>query len=63
MKNVRKTVRKERLEDEAQNMLELLANLKDYLQKLVFDDIGLQTINEIWIETIEAEIEKTRGEE
>lgn len=63
MKNVRKTVRKERLEDEAQNMLELLANLKDYLQKLVFDDIGLQTINEIWIETIEAEIEKARGEE
>ena len=63
MKNVRKTVRKERLEDEAQNMLELLANLKDYLQKLVFDDIGLQTINEIWIETIEAETEKARGEE
>ena len=63
MKNVRKTVRKERLEDEAQNMLELLANLKDYLQKLVFDDVGLQTINEIWIETIEAEIEKARGEE
>lgn len=63
MKNVRKTVRKERPEDEAQNMLELLANLKDYLQKLVFDDIGLQTINEIWIETIEAEIEKARGEE
>ena len=63
MKNVRKTVRKERLEDEAQNMLELLANLKDYLQKLVFDDIGLQTINEIWIETVEAEIEKARGEE
>lgn len=63
MKNVRKTVRKERLEDEAQNMLDLLANLKDYLQKLVFDDIGLQTINEIWIETIEAEIEKARGEE
>lgn len=63
MKNVRKTVRKERLEDEAQNMLELLANLKDYLQKLVFDDIGLQTINEIWIETIEAETGKARGEE
>ena len=63
MKNVRKTVRKERLEDEAQNMLELLANLKDYLQKLVFDDIGLQTINETWIETIEAEIERARGEE
>jgi hypothetical protein len=63
MKNVRKTVRKERLEDEAQNMLELLANLKDYLQKLLFDDIGLQTINEIWIETVEAEIEKARGEE
>ena len=63
MKNVRNTVRKERLEDKAQNMLELLANLKDYLQKLVFDDIGFQTINEIWIETIEAKIEKARGEE
>ena len=62
MKNVRKAVRKERFEDKAQNMLELLANIKDYLQKLVFDDIGLQTINEIWIETIEAEIEKARGE-
>lgn len=56
MKNVRKTVRKERLEDEAQNMRELLANLKDYLKKLVFDDIDLQTINEIWIETIEEKI-------
>ena len=63
MKNVRKTVRKERLEAEAENMLELLGLLKGYLQKLVFDDIGWQVINECWIETVEAEIERARGEE
>lgn len=63
MKNVRKTVRKERLAAEAENMLELLGLLKGYLQKLIFDDIYWQVINEIWIETVEAEIEKARGEE
>lgn len=59
MKNVRKTVRKERLE--APNMLKLLVELKGYLQNLVFDDIGLQAINEIWIESIEVEIMRAGG--
>ena len=52
MKNVRKTVRKERLEDEAQNMLELLGLLKGYLQKLVFDDIGWQVIMSVGLKQL-----------
>lgn len=63
MKNVRNTVRKERLEDEAENMLELLGLLKGYLQKLVFDDIDKQFINEIWIDAIRMEMRNARGGE
>ena len=44
-------------------MYELLGYIQEYLQKLVFDDIDKQFINEIWIDAIRMEMRNARGGE
>ena len=44
-------------------MYEFLGYIQDYLQKLVFDDIDKQFINEIWIDAIRMEMRNARGGE